>query len=59
VPGRFTARRSTTRANHHRVVQHAREAIVADPAGAEFGDLAQLSVTHVFTSAASFLERLG
>jgi AraC-like DNA-binding protein len=41
VPGRFTARRSTTRANHRRVVQQAREAIVADPAGADFGDLAR------------------
>ena len=41
VPGRFTARRSTTRANHRHVVQQAREAIVADPAGADFGDLAQ------------------
>jgi AraC-like DNA-binding protein len=57
VPGRFTARRSTTRANHHRVVQHAREAIVADPAGAEFGDLAQalghtrFHVSRVFSRA--------
>jgi AraC-like DNA-binding protein len=41
VPGRFTARRSTTRANHRRIVQRAREAIVADPAGADFGDLAR------------------
>ena len=41
VPGRFTARRSTTRANHRRIVQQAREAIVADPAGADFGDLAR------------------
>jgi AraC-like DNA-binding protein len=41
APGRFTARRSTTRASHFRLVQHAREAIVADPAGADFGDLAQ------------------
>jgi AraC-like DNA-binding protein len=39
APGRFTASRSTTRANHHRVVQHAREAIIADPAGADFGNL--------------------
>lgn len=41
VPGRFTARRSATRANHRRIVQHAREAIVADPAGADFADLAR------------------
>lgn len=41
VPGRFTASRATTRANHHRVVQQAREAIVADPAGADFADLAR------------------
>jgi AraC-like DNA-binding protein len=39
--GRFTARRSTTRANHHRMVQDIREAIIADPAGADFEDLAQ------------------
>jgi AraC-like DNA-binding protein len=45
VPGRFTARRSTTRANHDRLVQHAREAIVADPAGADFRDLA-LALGH-------------
>ena len=41
VPGRFTARRSTTRADHRRVVAQAREAIVADPSGADFGDLAR------------------
>jgi AraC-like DNA-binding protein len=41
APGRFTARRSTTRANHRRVVQDAREAIIADPTGADFGDLAE------------------
>jgi AraC-like DNA-binding protein len=41
APGRFTARRSTTRATHRRVVQQAREAIIADPAGADFGDLAK------------------
>jgi AraC-like DNA-binding protein len=41
VPGRFTARRSTTRANHRRVVQQAREAIVADPMGVDFADLAR------------------
>jgi AraC-like DNA-binding protein len=39
APGRFTARRSTTRANHGRLVQHAREAIIADPAGADLADL--------------------
>lgn len=42
APGRFTARRSTTRANHRRVVQQAREAIVADPAGTDFADLARM-----------------
>jgi len=41
APGRFTASRSATRANHRRIVQQAREAIVADPAGADFGDLAR------------------
>lgn len=41
APGRFTARRATTRANHRRVAQLAREAIVADPAGADFADLAR------------------
>ena len=39
--GRFTARRSPTRANHHRIVQQAREAIIADPAGADFGGMAK------------------
>jgi AraC-like DNA-binding protein len=39
--GRFTAGRSPTQANHHRIVQDAREAIIADPAGADFGDMAQ------------------
>ncbi len=57
VPGRFTARRSTTRANHRRVVAQAREAIVADPAGADFGDLARtlghtrFHVSRVFSQA--------
>ena len=41
VPGRLTARRSTTRANHRRVVQQAREAIVADLVGVDFADLAR------------------
>jgi AraC-like DNA-binding protein len=41
APGRFTARRSTTRADHDRVVQQAREAIVNDPAGSDFKDLAR------------------
>jgi AraC-like DNA-binding protein len=45
APGRFTARRSTTRANHDRLVQHAREAIVADPATVDFGALA-VSLGH-------------
>jgi AraC-like DNA-binding protein len=57
APGRFTARRSTTRAIHRRVVQHAREAIIADPAGADFGDLAKslghtrFHVSRVFSRA--------
>jgi AraC-like DNA-binding protein len=57
APGRFTARRSTTRANHDRVLQHAREAVVADPAGVDFGDLAQalghtrFHVSRVFSQA--------
>jgi AraC-like DNA-binding protein len=42
IPGRFTSRRSTTQGNHHRLVQHAREAVVADPADVDFGDLAQM-----------------
>lgn len=41
IPGRFTSRRFTTRGNHHRLVQHAREAVVADPADVDFGELAQ------------------
>jgi AraC-like DNA-binding protein len=41
TPGRLTARRWTTRANHRRMVRDAREAIIADPAGADFDDLAQ------------------
>jgi AraC-like DNA-binding protein len=41
APGRLTARRSTTRDDHRCMVQHAREAIIADPAGTDFGDLAQ------------------
>jgi AraC-like DNA-binding protein len=57
APGRFTAGRSTTRANHRRVVQHAREAIIADPSGADFGDLARtlghtrFHVSRVFSRA--------
>jgi AraC-like DNA-binding protein len=35
APGRFTARRSTTRRNHQRVVLQAREAIVTDPASVD------------------------
>ena len=42
APERFTARRSTTRANHGRIVQQAREAIIADPAGADLGSLSQM-----------------
>lgn len=41
VPGRLTARRAITRHNHDQVVQHAREAIIADPAGVDFRALAQ------------------
>jgi len=41
VPGRFTARRPTTRANHRQLVAQTSEAIVADPADADFGDLAR------------------
>lgn len=41
APGRFSARRSSTLANHRRIVQQAREAIIADPADADFRDLAQ------------------
>jgi AraC-like DNA-binding protein len=58
APGRFTARRSTTRDRHHRVVQHAREAIIADPAGADFRELARslghtrFHVSRVFSRAA-------
>lgn len=51
APGRFTARRSTTKGNHDRLVQHAREAIVADPAGVDFGTLARsLGYTRFHTS---------
>jgi AraC-like DNA-binding protein len=58
APGRLTASRSTTRAKHHRVVQHAREAIIADPVGADFAGLAQslghtrFHVSRVFSTAA-------
>ena len=41
VPGRLTARRSTTRDHHRRIVALAREAIVAEPAGVDFADLAR------------------
>jgi AraC-like DNA-binding protein len=40
APGRLTARRSATRNSHHGIVQQAREAIVSDPAGTDFADLA-------------------
>ena len=40
VPGRLTARRSTARAAHRRLVDQAREAIVADPATADLRDIA-------------------
>src|SRR5262245_42217013 len=39
--GRFTARRSTTRGNHRRMFLSVREAIIADPAGTDFRELAQ------------------
>jgi AraC-like DNA-binding protein len=42
APGRFTALRSTTRANHRRIVQQAREAIIADPAGADLAELSKV-----------------
>jgi AraC-like DNA-binding protein len=57
APGRFTASRSTTRANHDRIVQQAREAIVADPAGTDLGRLAgrlghtRFHLSRVFTRA--------
>jgi AraC-like DNA-binding protein len=57
VPGRLTARRSTTRANHDSIVQQAREAIVTDPAGTNFADLARslghtrFHVSRVFSRA--------
>lgn len=40
TPGRFTARRAATRADHERIVQVAREHIVSDAAGVDFGELA-------------------
>lgn len=55
VPGRFTARRSATRSDHHRVVQLAREAMIAEPAEADFATLARtlghtrFHVSRVFT----------
>jgi AraC-like DNA-binding protein len=58
APGRFTARRSTTRSRHHNLVQRAREAIVADPAGIEFGALAdslghsRFHLSRIFSQAA-------
>jgi AraC-like DNA-binding protein len=57
APGRFTARRSTTRTSHYRIVQHAREAIVSDPAGTDFADMARVlghtrfHVSRVFSRA--------
>jgi AraC-like DNA-binding protein len=57
VPGRLTSRRSAVRADHHRVVQGARDAIIADPAGADLGDLAhrlghsRFHVSRVFARA--------
>jgi AraC-like DNA-binding protein len=58
VPGRLTARRSTTQHKHHRVVQQVREAIIADPADVDFGGLAQtlghtrFHISRVFSRAA-------
>jgi AraC-like DNA-binding protein len=57
-PGRFTATRWTTRANHHRLVQQAREAIIADPAGTDLAALARalghtrFHVSRVFSQVA-------
>jgi AraC-like DNA-binding protein len=57
APGRFTARRSTTRDDHGRIVQDAREAIIADPGGTDLGDLARMlghtrfHVSRVFSRA--------
>ena len=57
APGRFTARRSTIRADHDRLVQRAREAIVADPASTDLADLARalghtrFHVSRVFSRA--------
>ena len=57
VPGRLTARRSTTRTSHYRIVQQAREAIVSDPAGTDFADMARVlghtrfHVSRVFSRA--------
>jgi AraC-like DNA-binding protein len=57
VPGRLTARRSTTRASHSRLVHDARDAIVADPTGADLAELAQalghtrFHVSRVFSRA--------
>lgn len=57
APGRFTARRSTTRAHHHLLVQDAREAIACDPAGTDLAQLAtalghtRFHLSRVFTLA--------
>lgn len=40
-PGRLTTERPTTVASHRRIVDHAREAIAADPADVEIGELAK------------------
>jgi AraC-like DNA-binding protein len=40
APGRLTARRSTTRSDHSRIVQQVREAIISDPSGTDLADLA-------------------
>lgn len=57
VPGRLTARRSTTRTSHDRIVQQAREAIVSDPAGTDLAGMARglghtrFHVSRVFSRA--------
>jgi AraC-like DNA-binding protein len=59
APGRLSTRRHTTRANHRRVVQHAREAIVADPAGADFAELARILGHTRFHVSRVFSEETG
>lgn len=58
APGRFTARRSSTRADHHRVVQQAREAIIAEPARVDLADLAR-ALGHTFHISRVFTQLTG